>query len=776
MKGKRQITGNRAKVLRALRTAALALALLFTAAALVVAAECVRAAMRADFDAERITGAARSTLVCDAAGEPVCVLSSGEKRIPIQLGELSETTKYAFISAEDARFYKHPGVDIIRIFGAAWADLKAMRLKEGASTIGQQLVKLSHLSGEKTIGRKLEEVFLTLEMEREFTKDEILEMYLNYVYFGGGFYGIEAASLGYFGVHAGELTAAQAAQLAGVLKSPSAYAPHLDAEKSLARRNVVLSLMEKYGYLPHEEAESAKAEPCVLTGALPEEKSAFVSLALREAADALGIGTDELIKAGYVIRTTLDGEAQSALTELMGTDALFPCENAQGACVLVGRDGAIRALAGSRVKDGRPIDRVDRAADMRRQPGSLIKPILCYAPALDGFGYTAVTLLENAERDFDGYAPRNAGDKYGPPVTLRTAVTESLNIPAVEVLADIGADKAAAFAGRLGISFENEHIGLPLALGGFTYGVSPLTMAAAYNALNNGGAYCPPYAVSSIELNGEIVYRRESRPVRAMREETAFIMSDILCDAAETGTAGALCSLGLRISAKTGTNLDEAGGVRDVWCAAYAGELTGVAWMGTDDASRGSLPEGTTGGNSACVFMREMLSRLPREILTSEREIPEGVLYCALDRAALETGGKLLLATRYTPREEVLSEYFTAETAPTTASPAWSEPDPPSPVRWQPDAGGKPTVIFTSLDARLVYRIVRACGDGAERVIAELTGSEGELAFTDHSALPGSTYFYYVQTVNPLIAQGGAPAVSEPSRRMRVYVLGLPPY
>lgn len=770
MKQKRKTTGVIAGIGNAVRMAALTLALLFAAAALVVAAECVRAARAADFDAERITGAERSTLVYDAAGELACVLSSGEKRIPIKLDELSETTKYAFISAEDARFYEHSGVDVIRVFGAAWADLKAMRLKEGASTIGQQLVKLSHLSGEKTIERKLTEVFLTLEMEREFTKDEILEMYLNYVYFGGGFYGIEAASLGYFGVHASELTAAQAAQLAGVLKSPSGYAPHLDPEKSLARRNNVLSLMEKYGHLSHEEAESAKAEPCILQNAIPEERSAAVSLALREAADALGVGTDELRRGGYVVRTTLDSAAQSALDELMGTDALFPCENAQGACVLLGRDGAIRALAGSRIKEGKAIDGIDRAADMKRQPGSLIKPVLCYAPALDGFGYTAATLLENAERDFDGYAPRNAGDKYGAPVTLRAAVSESLNIPAVEVLDAIGADKAAAFAKRLGMDLENEHIGLPLALGGFTHGVSPLSMAAAYNAFNNGGEYCQPYCVESIELNGETVYRHESRPARAMREETAFIMSSILRDAAQTGTASALSALGLPLSAKTGTNLDENGRVRDVWCAAFAGELTCVSWMGTDDASRGELPEGTTGGNSACVFLCRLLEKLPRESLSAERETPDGVLCCALDKTALETG-KLLLATRHTPREEVLSEYFTAETAPRDVSPAWTEPLPPAQVRWQPDAGGKPTIIFTAADARLLFRVVRVSGDGTERVIAELSGSEGELAYTDHSALPGATYFYYVQTVNPLVPQDGAPAVSEPSRRMRVYVL-----
>ena len=195
-----------------------------------------------EFDPSLITEADRSVCVYDAQGELICVAASGENRIPISLSTLPEHVKYAFVSAEDARFYEHKGVDIVRIFGAAWADIKSGSFDQGASTIGQQLIKLSHLTTKKTFERKLEEAYLSFRMDSQFSKDEILEMYLNYVYFGGGFYGIETAALGYFGVHASELSPAQAAQLAGILKSPTNYAPHLNPEKSLERRNNILRL------------------------------------------------------------------------------------------------------------------------------------------------------------------------------------------------------------------------------------------------------------------------------------------------------------------------------------------------------------------------------------------------------------------------------------------------------------------------------------------------------------------------------------------------------
>ena len=226
-----------------------------------------------EFSADKILNSDRSVLIYDADGALISTACGGDERIPVSIEILPEYVKYAFISAEDTRFYEHKGIDFIRILGAAWADIKAGELKEGASTIGQQLIKLSHLNSEKTFERKVEEAYLSMRMEKQFTKDEILEMYMNFVYFGGGFYGIEAASLGYFGVHASDLSIAQSAQLAGILKSPSSYAPHLNAEKSLGRRNTVLGQMHEYGRISDEEYSAALEEKVELRNAIPKQYS-----------------------------------------------------------------------------------------------------------------------------------------------------------------------------------------------------------------------------------------------------------------------------------------------------------------------------------------------------------------------------------------------------------------------------------------------------------------------------------------------------------------------
>ena len=196
-----------------------------------------------DFDPANILGAEQTLVLYDGAGKELTRLHGREDRVPISIEDIPPHVRAAFISAEDARFYEHPGVDVVRIAGAAWEDIKAGGYVQGASTISQQLIKLSHLTAIKTMSRKLEEAVLACQMETMYSKDEILEMYLNYVYFGGGYYGIEAAALGYFGVHAKELSAAQAALLAGILKSPSNFAPHLNYKASVGRRDTILNLM-----------------------------------------------------------------------------------------------------------------------------------------------------------------------------------------------------------------------------------------------------------------------------------------------------------------------------------------------------------------------------------------------------------------------------------------------------------------------------------------------------------------------------------------------------
>ena len=720
-----------------------------------------------DFEPSLIVNCPKALRVYDSDGNEVSVTGT-EKRIWVSLDELQKHTVDAFVAAEDTRFYTHSGIDVYRIFGAAWADIKAGGYVQGASTISQQLIKLSHLSSEKTLDRKLEEAVLATQLEQAFSKDEIMEMYLNYIYFGGGFYGIETASLGYFGVHAGELTAAQSAQLAGILKSPSAYAPHLDPEASLSRRNNILRLMHEQGFLDEDEYEAAKAEESVITSALPSEWNALTETAIEEAARLTGKTREELLSGGYSIFTTMDSRISSTCEELMVNDAFFPSDNAQAALVVLDNEGGISAMIGGRGEYA--ANGLNRAAETERQPGSLIKPILVYAPALEKFGFTAATVLKDEPETFGDYSPRNSDDKYYGSVTLRTAVAKSLNIPAVEVLNEIGVYEAVSFASRMGVSFDGEQLGLPLALGGFTYGVSPLEMAGAYSVFAREGLYTEPYTVLKIlDSSGKAVYERHSSAERVMSMENAFILTSMLQSVVSEGTGRRLSDTGLPLAAKTGTAVDE-NGVRDAWCAAYTSDYTAVIWMGTDSAELGSLPETAVGGNNTAIILGELFKGIYSESVCADFPVPEGVISDFIDVSDTD-GGYVYACSSFTPDDCVIKEYFIKGTAPETINPYWNVPTAPDDIGWSIGEGGTPVISFTAENAVFTYKILRSEMDGEEKQICAFSGKTGYLSFTDEDVLPGGTYVYRIVALHPELKDGnGNPLESESSRKLRVVV------
>ncbi|MEG2216767.1 MAG: transglycosylase domain-containing protein, partial [Clostridia bacterium] len=473
---------------------AFALLLLFGAGLAFAASAVFEMDAWSKLDISRITQVPQTLILYDQYDEEITTLHGAQDRIWIPLSQIPKQTRDAFISAEDARFYDHFGVDIVRILGAAWADLKAGSYVQGASTISQQLIKLSHLTSDKQIKRKLEEAVLAYQMERVCSKEEILEMYLNYVYFGGGYYGVEAAARGYFGIPASDLSVAQSAQLAGILKSPSRFAPHLQPVASQGRRDVVLSLMEEYGFLSPKECAAAKAEEVKLVhGTQPERRGYYVDLALGEACKQLNISMDTLLTGGYRIETMMEPDIQMNCEQLFADNACFPQvdgESPEAAIVIVDvKSGGVAALLGGR--ENNVALAYNRATRIRRQPGSVIKPILVYAPALET-GYTAATMLLDEQIDFDGYRPSSPSDTFAGWVTMREAVTRSLNVPAVSVMAQIGVPAGKAFAEKLGIVFDERDKSLALALGGFTYGVSPMQIAGAYAMFANGGQYNIP--------------------------------------------------------------------------------------------------------------------------------------------------------------------------------------------------------------------------------------------------------------------------------------------
>lgn len=734
----------------------LSLILLFAAAFFLLCAYIMRMDVWNAFDPDKILKAAETTIIYDGQGNEIRRLHGVEDRVSISIEDLPAYVQYAFISAEDARFYSHRGIDVIRIAGAVWADIKAGGYVQGASTISQQLIKLSHLSSEKTITRKLEEAVLAYQMEQRYSKEEILSMYLNYVYFGGGYYGIEAAAQGYFGVHASDLSVSQAALLAGVLKAPSKYAPHLDPAASKSRRDMVLGLMHDYGYITEEQRDKGREEPIEL---IKSDRSViayvdYTDAAIKEAGKILEISNEELHSGGFRIYTALDEEIQLQCERIFSDESFFPDENVQAALVVQKTNaGLVCAMLGGR--NSTVSMNFNRAIDIRRQPGSVIKPILCYAPALENNGYTAATMLLDTQTSFGDYSPDNYGDKYYGWVTMREAVMRSLNIPAVKVLSQVGVDNAMDFASQMGIEFHDTDASLALALGGFTYGVSPWMITGAYNCFASGGVYYAPTLIRSIEdARGNILYSYDDAGKQLMSRQNAYILTSMLQSVVNEGTGRRLGELDIDIAGKTGT-VEDASGNRDAWMAAYNPEYTASVWMGYDSASEGSLPESATGGKYPARVLHELYGTIYERKKAPEFIIPDGIMEAALDSYELHHRQNIALAGVYTPQSSIIKEVFAEGTQPTLISEYWSVPLPPSNFTLEKSGLGYPVIRFMPRQDHTEHWIYRQSdGNGqAQRIAVIPAGAVTE--YTDTDVLPGESYSYSIRAVYPEAALNG---------------------
>ncbi|MDO4565495.1 MAG: PBP1A family penicillin-binding protein [Clostridia bacterium] len=727
-------------------------------------------------DVSKIVDTEQSTRVFDSDGNEISCLFATENRIDIEIQTLPEYIKNAFIAAEDARFYTHRGFDIIRIFGAALNDLKAQAYVEGASTITQQLIKLSHLSSEKELTRKLDEAILAYQLEKIYDKDEILELYLNYVYFGNGCYGIEAAARTYFGVQAKDLSLAQAALLAGVLKAPTRYAPHLRPDASIGRRGVILELMAEYGFISEAEAKTAQAEPLVLAENVKNNRRGYyIDLALTQACELLDIEMIELLTGGYRIETMMDSNIQSICEAAFANDQYFPeynGESAQGAIVIVDSStGGVCALLGGRDNDIALA--YNRAVEIRRQPGSAIKPILVYAPALEN-GYTAATMLLDEQTDFGDYTPKNASGRYSGWVTMREAVTKSLNIPAVSVFSELSPAVCKSFASRLGISFHSLDTRLALALGGFTYGVSPYQLAGAYAAISSGGVYNEPYVIASIsDSEGNELYRHQSNAVRVMQKGNAFILTSMLTSVVESGTAQSLSALNIQLAAKTGTVGDSTGN-RDIWLASYNPDYAAVIWMGYDDSSGGrQLPADSGGGTYPAEVMKEIFTNIYIGRVAPVFSVPDDVISVRLDKHTLSHSYQAVLASDLTPTESSVYEYFLKGTEPVIETSYWAVPKPPEDLRLQKTNEGV-SLTFTPQSPYFEYRLYREDSSGYAVLLQTFTNNVMPCTYTDDTSGMSGVYYYYVVPSHPELTIDGIPVVGEASQRVSVWLYYLP--
>ena len=711
-------------------------------------------------DISRLSALAQTSSMYDMNGELMSELRGSENRIIVSLDEIPLHTRQAFIAAEDLRFYDHRGIDVYRILGALRSNLKSGSLAEGASTITQQLAKLTHLSAEKTIRRKLEEINLAFQIEKVYNKDEILAMYLNTVYFGRGAYGIQAAAQAYFGVDAEDLTLNQSASLAAIIKAPSIYAPHISPSNNRSRRQYILSVMAENGFISQEEKQAALDESIWVLAQEAEKQlySWYIDEALRESAELLGLSADEVIQGGFKIYTAYDARLQTIADEVYADSSFFPAAASDGTpiqsamAVVDTNNGAVLAMIGGRdytVRRG-----LNRATQMRRQPGSALKPLAVYGPALE-LGYTTASVLLDEKTSFGSYTPRNAGDRYYGLVTMRTAIRNSLNTTAVRLLEEIGLDASIQYLNKMGIPTRNSDRNLSLALGSMTYGVTPVELAAAYVPYANRGIYHQPYCVERIEtVDGSNVYERKDSGKQVLSAQNAFLMTSLLQSVVSSGTGTRMLAANTPIAGKTGT-VSMTGGNRDIWMTAYTPEISVAVWMGYDQTdAKHKISNGITGGRNTASLAAAFFKKAYADREKPDFSQPDGLVWLTLDKRALTSRGSIMLASDKTPKEYRLSEVFAASNRPYAVSDIWQAPDAPSSFYVAHNASGYPELHFkASSDAR--YRIQRD-SVGESVILTEMIASSGQaLSFLDSTAQAGILYTYRIIPIHEELLQQG---------------------
>jgi penicillin-binding protein 1A len=533
---------------------------------------------------------AQSTTLLDVHDRPAFTIYR-EQRIEVPLSRISPHLIDAILAVEDQRFYDHGGLDIVRVFGAALTNIREGRTAQGGSTLTQQLARQSFLTPEKTYRRKLKEAIVAARIEGQFEKDEILELYLNKVYFGDGLYGVEAASLGYFGKHAEHVSVAEAALLAGLVKSPSTYAPTVDLDRAVARREVVLEAMRDMGVIDRDAYRQALAEPVTLNDTLRKEE-AYGRYFKEEVRKQLveRFGWERVYQGGMKVYTTLDLELQKAAEQEVarGLEEIERrrsrrAQNAapegdvlQGALVAMDpKTGEVRAMVGGRDFHQ---SKFNRATQAYRQPGSAFKPFV-YAAAIErGFSpATVLTKLDEPTATLDGDWLPEDDHSQGSSMTMRTALRTSSNRAAVRMIKEVGIPAAVRYAERLGFGAVP---GVPsLALGSGE--VTLVSMVAAYSSFANEGMLPVPTLIRRVEtLDGNVLYEGNAPPQRAVSEATAFLMSNMMADVITSGTAASARRFGFALPAagKTGTTND----YHDAWFIGYTTTLATGVWVGYD--------------------------------------------------------------------------------------------------------------------------------------------------------------------------------------------------
>ena len=562
-----------------------------------------------------------TTIIYDKNGDQAGSLT-GQKGTYVELDAISENLQHAVVATEDRSFYKNSGINYGRFFLA----ILTLGRSGGGSTITQQLAKNAYLSQDQTVERKAKEFFLALEINKKYSKKEILTMYLNNAYFGNGVWGIEDASKKYFGVSASQLSLDQSAVLAGMLKGPEIYNPLYSVENATNRRNTVLQNMVAAGYIDQKTADQSAAVD--IHGQLVdayEGKSedyrypSYFDAVINEAVNEYGLTEEDIVKNGYRIYTELDQNYQASMQVIYDNTALFPVAEdgtraESGSVALDPKTGGVRALVGRVGSDQNPGFRTyNYATQAARSPGSTIKPLVVYSPAV-AEGWSTNKELDNSTTQYGSYEVNNyAGIQSSPTVPMYQALAESLNLPAVATANDLGLDTVFEYGKKFGLNMDKVDKSLAVALGaGVT--TNPMQMAQAYGTFANGGVMNDAHLITKIEnASGQVVKSHSQKSTRVLSGSTTDKMTNMMLGTFSNGTGVNAAPYGYTMAGKTGTtetsfNKDLSG---DQWVIGYTPDVVISQWLGFPTTDENHYLTDSSAGTASEIFRNVANSVLP---------------------------------------------------------------------------------------------------------------------------------------------------------------------
>ena len=626
----------------------------------------------------------------------------------VKLSTLPEYVKQAFISTEDKNFYRHKGLDYKRMVKATLVNLKNMRFKQGASTISQQLIKNTHLSNEKTLERKFKEIAITKKMEKQLSKDEILEKYLNCIFFGNNCYGIESASNYYFSKSSKNLSPEEVAVLAGIISAPSRYSPTSNPEKAKVKRNYVLKNMSESGAINPNDYQTLISKDIMLDIEKTDVNkiNSYSQMAIDEASLILGLPAKSIGLGGYKIHTYLNPAEQSKIKEIVNFNKTS--ETDISIIKIDSKSGAITAYVGTGNL---------KLSDVQRQPGSAIKPVLVYAPALEENKIYPCSIISDEEININGYSPNNVNKGYMGDVSVRTAVNKSLNTVAVKVLSYVGVENAKYYAQKAGIEFDKDDISYALALGGFKYGTTLKQLTNAYLPFANNGDFIEAKFVKYItDKNGKIIYKNENKSSKVFRDDTAYLMTDMLKGCVNFGTSKKLSSLPFEVAAKTGT-VGTSKGNTDAYNISYTTDAVLGVWVGKlDNVAIKNL----SGGNQPTKIAKEIYQSL--SLSPNDFVAPNSVDYAEIDLLSLKDDKLIKLSNTFTPDRYKVKELFSKFNMPNEVSENFVSVK--QPVLNCDEVKGENILSFEAKDY-IEYELIKSTNDN-EKVVMTCSNVSGK--------------------------------------------------